>query len=1029
MLDKVSLEKWNNYAIERLRRYEEEERDPLIQVRDILRQGTPGQYIWELLQNAEDAHATKVLFHLTKESLIFQHNGSVKFSFEHAIAITKVGFSGKIELPSIGQFGVGFKSVFKYAERVEIYEGNLRFALENYTKIINNIQPLHELDSDNQLTTFKVIFKKSLADIAIKDSFEILESFNHESLLFLKNLQEIKIQSEGFKNYIEKQDLGSFRIKILENKNDLSETSFWHLKTQEVTTELKDGNSDTKAMRKTYLGYAIRLEHSENEFKFSQIEKGKIFTYFPLEEQISNLKFHIHAPFVINLNRSMLDSNEVNMNENNRLIKLLSILISSDILQLHSQRKLDESLLTVLPITSDGVPQFLLPIMQGVKQIFQSNKMIKVEGDIYTNPDEVFQATSEILAFIGDTGLDLFNQVSNSKLQRVDPGKNVKGKYLLPQAHEARLTSFLRHIGVAMIDSNKVKEFFEELNYIFSENNQRVNLNQIHKSLNNWLESKNDEAIRKVYALIGRLEIPRVKLKNLPIFITSDSQRNNYRKIEEVFLPTSFDQSEIDVIKGSVYFKGNIERDKLQDLQNFFENLGIREKDEWVVLEHSVARNKHPKSREEEKLRIPYFIHFYNEDKNRFLNIVRGKVFLIGEEFDSDKKFWVEPSSIFLSTVEFNISKLNSLSGESERELTLWDGYDLNSDRENMFRDLGVNFNLRINRVLGTVSFLQTILSSKDLSLLIILWKFLSTLNYSDFLEKMGKVETETNLLRTLKENPWIPMADGSFTTPYECDPADLSKEFQNYSGIFFSISDFGLKIQEESLKSDQANNLAKEAGFDSAEQMSIALKLVRQYSPQELARLIKTEQMNEYSSISNLEGEVNSSKQAERRKPQIEHNEEIVTVRSTYEPAQEERKDQLRKIYGNVTGEISCQMCHLKQMPFKTPMNFDGVQWDYFEAVALFTKHNKESSVNAVALCPNCSAKVKNFRRNHSKGLSDKEVKHEITRLKTEIDQNNSDNSDIYFEFEILEVSYTMKFNKKHLLSLYGLLEVAQEN
>jgi hypothetical protein len=96
---------------------------------------------------------------------------------------------------------------------------------------------------------------------------------------------------------------------------------------------------------------------------------------------------------------------------------------------------------------------------------------------------------------------------------------------------------------------------------------------------------------------------------------------------------------------------------------------------------------------------------------------------------------------------------------------------------------------------------------------------------------------------------------------------------------------------------------------------------------------------------------------------------------------------------------------------------------------VALFTKHNKESSVNAVALCPNCSAKVKNFRRNHSKGLSDKEVKHEITRLKTEIDQNNSDNSDIYFEFEILEVSYTMKFNKKHLLSLYGLLEVAQEN
>jgi hypothetical protein len=203
LLSKEEIEDWNNYAIERLRRYKEEEKDPLIQVRDILRQSTSGQYIWELLQNAEDAHATKVLVNLSKESLLFQHNGSLKFSLQDAIAITKVGFSGKIELPSIGQFGVGFKSVFKYAERVEIYAGNLRFALENYTKIINNIPLASGVENDDEITTFKIIFKEAVKVNALKDSSEVLGSFNHESLLFLQYLNEIDIHTDIFINNIQ----------------------------------------------------------------------------------------------------------------------------------------------------------------------------------------------------------------------------------------------------------------------------------------------------------------------------------------------------------------------------------------------------------------------------------------------------------------------------------------------------------------------------------------------------------------------------------------------------------------------------------------------------------------------------------------------------------------------------------------------------------------------------------------------------------------------------------------------------------
>jgi hypothetical protein len=1034
MLDQQSLEEWNLYATDRLRRYEENEKDPLIEIKDILRQSTSGQYIWELLQNAEDAHAEQVSIRLTKDYLFFQHNGSLKFSLKDAKAISKVGFSGKTDQPSIGQFGVGFKSVFKYAQSVEIYAGNLRFALENYTKIVNNIPTINQETDNDQLTSFKIIFKKELQTSAVEDSLEVLNNFNDESLLFLKHLKQITIDAEKLQGQIQKEDIGKSKLRITTTKDEEIETTYWYQRTQSVVTEIKDGNAETKSLRETYLGYAIKMVESEGQYKFQQADKAKVFTYFPLPDQTSNLKFHIHAPFVIDLNRSMLDTNPKNMAENNRLIKLVSTLLASDILLMHSAKEMDDSLLTVLPISTDSLPPYLNPISQSILEIFQNNKMVKIADGMYSNPEEVFQASPEIIKLIGIQGLALYNQVTNSELRRINPGKSVKGKYFLPKSAEARISSFLRHIGVALIDDKKVFDFFKELNFQFGRPGN-LDLVQLQKSLFVWLEAKSDIEIRQMYSMLGKVEIPRNNILNLPIFRTLAVVGHDYLKVNDVYLPTTLDQNEIDVIKSSIYFKDLVESEKLQDLQTFFENIGVKEKDEWVVLEHFVAKERHPDSREKEKMRIPYFINFYNKDKNRFLNITRNRVYFIGEQFDSENRFWLDPNDIFRATSEFNVHKLNSLAEETEREYVLWSEYDLTPEFENMVRELGVNTNLRISKNTnlrisgssGTITFLQTILNSKDLSLIIILWKFLRNLDYSDLRIRLGKKEFDTELLRQLRETPWIPTLDGSFVTPYNCDPEKLPDAFRDYSGVFFSVSDFGGKIRDTAITNERTIALAKEAGFDSPEQMAMALALVKQYKPEDLAKMLKTNQMPEYSKIPNREDEVIAAKKEERNNPEIEYSNEIKTTRATYEEGQQKRKDQLKEIYGSTSGDISCQMCHQKQMPFKTPRGIDGIEWDYFEGVMLFTKYKKESSVNALALCPNCSAKVKNFR-NHSRGLSDNEIKKEIIRLKNDLDYINLNNSEIFFEFEILGASYAMKFNKKHLLALYGLLEVSQE-
>jgi len=186
-------ELWDAYAAVRLDRYYVDKDDPIYNTKDILRKSKPGQYVWELLQNADDQGATECSIELTPEYLLFIHNGS-QFTFEQAKAISKVGFSDKRDQPKIGQFGTGFKSIYMYADRAEIHSGNLNFALEDYIKIVNNITPFERNRDYEVKTIFKIIFSKSHAAVAFEDSKRTLSEIDDESILFLNFLTSIALK-------------------------------------------------------------------------------------------------------------------------------------------------------------------------------------------------------------------------------------------------------------------------------------------------------------------------------------------------------------------------------------------------------------------------------------------------------------------------------------------------------------------------------------------------------------------------------------------------------------------------------------------------------------------------------------------------------------------------------------------------------------------------------------------------------------------------------------------------------------------
>lgn len=91
-------------------------------------------FIYELLQNADDAKATAADIYLTKSGILFKHNGTNRFTISdpdnyeedmskgklgHLNSITSIGMSAKTEGSTdnkIGKFGIGFKAVFQFTK-------------------------------------------------------------------------------------------------------------------------------------------------------------------------------------------------------------------------------------------------------------------------------------------------------------------------------------------------------------------------------------------------------------------------------------------------------------------------------------------------------------------------------------------------------------------------------------------------------------------------------------------------------------------------------------------------------------------------------------------------------------------------------------------------------------------------------------------------------------------------------------------------------------------------------------------------
>lgn len=177
-------------------------------------------FIFELVQNADDNdYAPSVepclYFDATDCSIEIRCN-EVGFTAANVQAICNVDKSTKKSKDSIGEKGIGFKSVFKVADSVHVRSNGFEFLLDKNNGPFGMVMPIWQEISSGQNDTDDTIFLLTLSPECKALAVHVdLEEMKPTILLFLRKLLRIEVRTPSFGRVIKCRARGHSVIKIL----------------------------------------------------------------------------------------------------------------------------------------------------------------------------------------------------------------------------------------------------------------------------------------------------------------------------------------------------------------------------------------------------------------------------------------------------------------------------------------------------------------------------------------------------------------------------------------------------------------------------------------------------------------------------------------------------------------------------------------------------------------------------------------------------------------------------------------------
>ncbi len=349
-------------------------------------------FIYELLQNADDAGATSVHFVLENDRLIFTHNGTRHFSISDPKtegidreqgrlgdinAILGIAFSNKEN--KIGKFGMGFKAVFQYTKTPFVYDPHFRFRIDRY--IVPDIlaNDLPERKESDTVFVFPFNHNDKTPEETYKDIKIRLTNLN-SPILFLTNLKEISYEYEDI--------TGSYSKEISESLI-VGDTKIERIfMCGEISLQQTVQSLWLFSRQYNGFGYSVGFETDENG-KLKPVSKPA-YCYFPTKVNTS-LHFIIHAPFLLTDSREGIKAGE---SHNETLINLLASLAGDSLLLLRELgeknkiRLISDDIINIIPYDDTlfaddndrGMSHISFkPFYTHIMRIFQTKQIIPTE--------------------------------------------------------------------------------------------------------------------------------------------------------------------------------------------------------------------------------------------------------------------------------------------------------------------------------------------------------------------------------------------------------------------------------------------------------------------------------------------------------------------------------------------------------------------------------------------------------------------------------------------------------------------------
>lgn len=359
-------------------------------------------FVYELLQNAEDAEAKSIRFIQYPDKLEVFHDGK-PFTSANLQGLCDIGKSDKVDnLNQIGEFGVGFKSVFGICDTVRLYSDpdHFRESIESdavpfAVEILDFTRPedIPEELLPKEYTT-KFVFPYTVGQtfsgfstiMALNDTLSRkLQNLGITTLLFMKNLELIEYQIEIGGNLLK----GEYLLDKTEINDHCMMVSALGTSEQqnaggdadEIISYLKFSRHIEKyAQRTVDIAFPIRI-NKDGTYQCIKTLSPYVSVYFPTETE-SKLDFIVQGPYRTTPNRSSIPADD---EDNILLAQETATLLRQSILELKETEKLNMSFIKALPISEERFESFnlFLPLYETVRELFCSTAVIPSKSGKY----------------------------------------------------------------------------------------------------------------------------------------------------------------------------------------------------------------------------------------------------------------------------------------------------------------------------------------------------------------------------------------------------------------------------------------------------------------------------------------------------------------------------------------------------------------------------------------------------------------------------------------------------------------------